>query len=547
MFHHSAFIILTLSLGLVATHKQKEIFRCIAIFTPIAALISTYIMPQQLAFDLFKTEIIFDGSFYNKLIGFAFCIVLLAANLYSIGQNKKFELILGNFYAASTLLCLFAGDFLSLFIGLELMMLFSSSIIFIGEKRFSIRSAKKYFITHLTSSSLILLGIVHIISKSKSLALVNVASLMSNPEYSTVVLVIMLVGMLINIAAFPFSGWMVNYYQNALPSGFIYIISFTTKLSILLILKLFSGLFALKYIGVLMIIYASIKALRENSILRLLCYLSIMAMGLMLMGISIGSEAAISSVIYYLFIHILYKATLSICSASVIDVTGIIDCSDLKKISNNTIIIGTIIGIAMMINLPGTSALYIKSAISNLFSGEIFYLAPILLSLVTVYSLPWKNCLKKHVTYQRLVINNYTQASLIFMGSVLICFGLFGSKLMFLTNGTVLDYAGIFSFESLKQLIIISLGFYLALKYKIKKLHTKSINLVDWLGKRFLQLHSWLFSKNNEGTQDTEALSIGSLEYQISIKLAVLHNQKTAIFIVFIIFLTILITLLLRA
>jgi multicomponent Na+:H+ antiporter subunit D len=357
----------------------------------------------------------------------------------------------------------------------------------------------------------------------------------------------MLVGMLINIAAFPFSGWMVNYYQNASPSGFIYIISFTTKLSILLILKLFSGLFALKYIGVLMIIYASIKALRENSILRLLCYLSIMAMGLMLMGISIGSEAAISSVIYYLFIHILYKATLSICSASVIDVTGIIDCSDLKKISNNTIIIGTIIGIAMMINLPGTSALYIKSAISNLFSGEIFYLAPILLSLVTVYSLPWKNCLKKHVTYQRLVINNYTQASLIFMGSVLICFGLFGSKLMFLTNGAVLDYAGIFSFESLKQLIIISLGFYLALKYKIKKLHTKSINLVDWLGKKFLQLHSWLFSKNNEGTQDTEALSIGSLEYQISIKLAVLHNQKTAIFIVFIIFLTILITLLLRA
>ena len=547
MFYHPAFIILTLSLGLVAIHKQKKIFRCIAIFMPIAALTSTCIMPQQVAFDLFKTEIIFDGSFYNKLIGFAFCIVLLAANLYSIGQNKKFELILGNFYAASTLLCLFAGDFLSLFIGLELMMLFSSSIIFIGGKRFSIRSAKKYFITHLTSSSLILLGIVHIISKSKSLALVNVASLMSNPEYSTVVLVIMLVGMLINIASFPFSGWMVNYYQNASSSGFIYLISFTTKLSILLILKLFSGLFALKYIGVLMIIYASIKALLENSILRLLCYLSIMAMGLMLMGISIGSEVAISSVIYYLFIHILYKATLSICSASVIDATEIIDCSDLKKISNNTITIGTIIGIAMMISLPGTSALQIKSAISHLFSGDFFYLAPVLLSLVTVYSLPWKNCLKKHVTYQKLVLNNYSQVSLIFISFVLTCVGLFGIKLLFLTNSTTIDYAGIFSFDSLNQLIIISLGFYLALNYKIKKLHTKSINLVDWFGKRFLQLHSWWFSKNNESTQDTEALSIRSLEYQISIKLAVLHNQKIAIFIVFIVFLTILITLLLLA
>ena len=545
MFYHPAFIILALSLGLIATRAQNKTFRCIAIFIPIAALTSTYLMPEQIAFDLFKTEIICDGSFYNKLIGFAFCIVLLAANLYSIGQNKKLELILGNFYAASTLLCLFAGDFLTLFIGLELMMIFSSSVIFIGEKRFSIRSAKKYFITHLTSSSLILLGIVHIISKSKSLILVNVASLMSNPEYSTVVLVMMLVGMLINIATFPFSGWMVNYYQNASTSGFIYLISFTTKLSILLILKLFSGLFALKYIGVVMIIYASIKALLENSILRLLCYLSIMAIGLMLMGISIGTEAAISSVIYYLFIHILYKATLSICSASIIDATGIIDCSDLRKISNNTIVIATIIGIAMMISLPGTSALQIKSAISHLFSGDFFYLAPILLSLVTVYSLPWKNCLKKQVIHHKLVLSNYSQMSITFISFVLICVGLFGTKLLFLTNDTSIDYAGIFSVESLKQLIIICLGFYLALKYPINKLYTESINLIEWLGKTFLQLHSWWFRKHPEDTQTTESWSIQSLEYQISTRLAIIHNQKTAIFIVFIVFLSILITLLL--
>jgi len=318
---------------------------------------------------------------------------------------------------------------------------------------------------------------------------------------------------------------MVNYYQNASTSGFIYLISFTTKLSILLILKLFSGLVALKYIGVLMIIYASIKVLLENSIPRLLCYLSIMAMGLMLVGISIGSEAAISSIIYYLFIHILYKATLSISSASVIDATGIIDCSDLKKISNNIIAIATFIGIAMMISLPGTSALQIKSAISHLFLGDFFYLAPILLSLVTVYSLPWKNCLKKHVTYQKLVLNNYSQMSLIFISFVLTCIGLFGGKLLFLTNGTTIDYAGIFSFDSLKQLIIISVGFYLALKYKINKLHTKSINLIEWLGKIFLQVHSWWFSTHTGDTKTAESWSIESLEYQISTKLAVIHNQ----------------------
>ena len=612
MYYHPAFIILAFIVALIASRKQEKIFRYIAIFIPISALVSIYLMPLQVVFDLFKTELIYDGSFYNKLIGFAFCIVLFAANLYSIGQNKKLEIILGSAYAASTLLCLFAGDFLSLFIGLELMMLFSSAIIFIGESRFSIRSAKKYFITHFTSSSLILLGIVHIISKSKSLALVNATSLISNPEYSSVILIMMLAGMLINIAAFPFSGWMVNYYQNASTSGFIYLISFTTKLSLLLIVKLFTGLLALKYIGVIMISYASWKAILENNILKLLCYLSIMAMGLMLMGISIGSFVAINYVICYLFLHILYKATLSLCAATIIDATGITDCSDLKKISNNTIVIGSIIGIAMMINLPGTSALQIKSAISLLFSGNVLYLAPILLSLVTVYSLPWKNCLKKHVAHQeiglnithqpgqkgmqsqskpswrarlwawpsrsattklrnfmdleknwmatsffkllamtgwdqrreQISLNNYAQASIIFMSFVLTCLGLFGSKLLFLSNGTIFDEADIFSSENLKQLITISLGFYLALKYKIKKFHTESINLIEWFGAIFLQLHSWWFSKSNEDTQ-TESWSIRSLEHQISTKLAVIHNQKTAIFTVFIVFLTILIALLL--
>ena len=55
-------------------------------------------------------------------------------------------------------------------------------------------------------------------------------------------LYIMLIGMLINIAAFPFSGWMVKYYPKASPSGFLYLISFTTKVSVILLAKIFLGL-----------------------------------------------------------------------------------------------------------------------------------------------------------------------------------------------------------------------------------------------------------------------------------------------------------------
>jgi multicomponent Na+:H+ antiporter subunit D len=513
--------------------KQEQVFRFIAILLPFAAGISIYTMPSQVLFDLFKVAIICDGSFYNKLIGFAFCIVLLAANLYAIGQGKKLELMLGSAYAVSTFLCLFAGDFLSLFIGLELMMLFSTAIIFIGGNTSSIRSAKKYFITHFISGSLILLGIVHIISKTKSLALVSAFALMSEPEYLSIIMSMMLVGMLINIAMFPFSGWMVNYYQTASPSGFIYLISFTTKLSILLLIKLFAGLSILKYLGVMMILHSGIKAIFENNMLKVLCHLSIMSMGLMLMAISVGSDIAITAVVCYLFIHILYKALLAICVASIIDTAGIHDCSTLKKINNNIIIIAAIIGVAMMIAMPATAAFQTKVAISHLFLGEIFYIVPVLLSLVMIYSLPWKNCLKSNES-QTSLLGDYTKSSLILMSIVLTSVGLFGGKLLFLINNTSFDYASIFSSESLKQLIIIFLGLYLALKYKIKKLHTKSINLIDWFGELCFALYFRFLSRNDADMQASESWSIASLENQISRKLTAFHNQKTAIFIVFV-------------
>ena len=233
---------LTLIIGifvLIVSYKSDRIFKVVAILTPIATLFSIFIAPSYITLELFKGIIICDGSIHNNLIGSAFCAVLFAGNLYAIGQKKQFELITGNFYGASTLICLFAGDFISMYIGLEMMMLFSTAIIFKGGSSTSIRSAKKYFLTHLTSSSLILLGIIHIVSISKSLALINITALLGDAQYSHIVISLMLLGMLINIAAMPFSGWMANYYLEASSSGFIYLISFTTKVSVILLIKLF--------------------------------------------------------------------------------------------------------------------------------------------------------------------------------------------------------------------------------------------------------------------------------------------------------------------
>ncbi|GAB4163771.1 MAG: proton-conducting transporter membrane subunit [Rickettsiaceae bacterium] len=539
---HPATIILASIVALIATIKYDRPFQLISIAAPILGLVFLYYLPVREYVYISRLTLVYEGSFYNKLIGFAFLIALLAANLYSLGQGRKMDLVLGNAYAAFALFCLFAGDFLSMFVCLELMMVVSSIIIFIGGRRASLRSAKKYFLTHLMSSNMIIIGIVHIISKNGSIEIVNAATLMGNASYSQLMIFIMLVGMLINVAAFPFAGWMVNYYPKATTSGFLYLISFTTKVSVVLLVKIFAGLEALKYVAALMILYSAAKVVFEDNILSLLCYLSILAMGLMLMGISVGSPEALHAVICYLFLHILYKSLLSVCSASIINSTGFVECSNLVKTNNKLINIGLVVGVALMASIPGTAALSIKTAISYLFAGGITYLVTLVLGFVVVFALPWQQYFHAG-TAKNIQLNIYTKASILILATFSGLIAIFGNRLLYWYKDLSFEEIKLFSSSNLMQLFLICAAVFLAFKYGRNRFMTRPINLTEWLGDVLFYLYSSWYRYKSGKEQNLEPWVISSLENQARTKLSIIHNQQTAIFIVFIVFLVMLLML----
>lgn len=542
MIYHPTMIILILIIALIISYRQEKIFHLVALAIPIISASCLYYLPENNTVELFNLTLIYEGSGYNKLIGTAFILVLFSANIYTLGQNKKSEIILGNAYAAFAFFCLLAGDFFSLFIGLELMMVVSSAIIFIGGLRASLRSAKKYFLTHLMSSNMIIIGIAYLISKDNNLALVSVTELLINPQYSKVMLTIMLIGMLINIAAFPFSGWMVNYYPKASPSGFLYLISFTTKVSIMVLVKVFAGYKLLEYAAIIMMLYASIKAIFENNIFSLLCYLSIMAMGLMLLGISDGSDTAILATICYLFVHVIYKSLLSISVASIIDNTEIKNCSDLKRIKNKVVVAGILISIALMINIPASSSFYIKSAISHQYVGSPIYWVITLLSFMTIFALPWKKYFLSKDTIT-INLNIYSKISILFMTTVLVIIGFMGFSLPLISTINTFEEIKLISTESFKQTAIIVISLIVAMIYATKRINTNPINFTEWIGDiLFYSYAKWLNIKPNKESI-REPWAIESLERQISLKLASAHNQQTAIFVVFAIFIIMLIVL----
>lgn len=542
MIYHPAAIILAFIPILLASYNKERIFRMAALAMPIVATILLSRAPANNYLEFFHITLIYECTYINKLIATAFIFVLFVANLYAIEQGRKKELVLGSCYAAAAFLCLLAGDFISMLVGLELMVLFSSMIIFIGGIRSSLRSAKKYFLTHLISSSMIIIGITYLITKNNTLEITSAAELLNNSAYSQRILYIMLLGMIINIAAFPFCGWMVNYYPKASPSGFLYLISFTTKVSTVLLLKLFAGYEVLKYIAIIMMVYSSIKAIFEDNLLSIICYLSIISMSFMLLAISNGSGELLVATICYLFVDILYKLLMSISVANIIDQAGIHDSSDLRKIKDKATLFGLSVSIIIMMNLPLTMSFYAKASITNIFTNDtISYLAIIFSSFMSILVVPWKQYFSAKKSF-RFQAPEYTGVVIVALAILLLAISVIAPYMSIFSDiQTEFDGGG-----AVKQIAIILAALLLGFFWKTKRKITKPINLIETIGNIFFYCYGHCFNRP-EKESNSEALAVKSLEQQVLRKLSSMHTQQTAIFVVFAAFIIMLVFLIINS
>ncbi len=547
MFFHPATITMLFILLLLVINRHSILFKFVALVSPIISSIGLFLGQGRYSFELYNLKLIWEFDDFNKLIGSAFLLVLLTANSYALGQKKYNELIIGCAYGAAVFISLLAQDFISMFAGLEIMMVMSSMIIFIGNRKEeksspSINCGKKYFLTHLVTSNMILIGIAHIMSKSNSSEIILVTNLMENPEYSHAILYVMFTAMVINIAAFPFSGWMVNYYKAASASGFLYLINFTTKLGVILLIKVFYGFEPLKYIGLTMILYSGFKAIFEDNIFALLCYLSIVAMGMMAIGISSGNKSALIGVTCYLFIHIIYKCLLSTLCATLRDRKGITLCLELGKLKNTILLISASIGISLMINIPFSLSFYNKAELSHLFSGNFFYIAILLSGVFTIISFPWKEIIK-HKKVIALEMNIYNKFSLIFISLACFITGFLWEFTPIRNIFHPLYEINNYSYEMLKQLAIYGVSIMIVISLNITRKESTSLNILEIIGYGFAYLyHYW--KKDNPPESPKENWRLDVLEEQLIKKLSILHNQQAAIFMVISLLIVMLATLL---
>ncbi|MCA8935843.1 MAG: Na(+)/H(+) antiporter subunit D [Planctomycetes bacterium] len=260
-----------------------------------------------------------------------FGIMVLGGLLYALNQKRESELPAACLYAGGAMGVLFSGDLISMFIFWEVMTLGSTVLIWLGRRKDSYGAGMRYFGMHAAGGVLLLIGIIIVIAQRiqagdpAPLEFRHFDSMVqgwSTLSWSSAGMWLILLGMLVNAGAPPFSSWIPDSYPQGSSTGTVFLSAFTTKTAVFTLLTAFAGVEVVIYFGLYMAIYGVIYGILENDIRRLLSYSLVNQVGFMLVGIGIGTHLAIDGATGHAFAHIIYKALLFMGAGSVLFATG---------------------------------------------------------------------------------------------------------------------------------------------------------------------------------------------------------------------------------
>lgn len=351
--------------------------RYVALIIPIITLALVWqVTPtmQNSYFSIagFELQLMYMHS-YTHIFATIFCIAAFGGVLFALYQAKIYELCAALFYAGSAIGVTFSGDLISMFIYWEMMAIGSMLIVFLSGRERARVAGYRYAAMHFMGGVLLMGGIIYHIVLTGDMKMTSILAgasslgdlLTLTPK--TIAAWFMLIGILVNAAAPPFSAWLADSYPGASPSGAVFLSAFTTKTAVFVLLTLFAGAEVLIYVGMFMVFYGIIYAILENDMRRILAYSIMNQVGFMVTGIGIGTTLAIQGVALHAFCHIIYKALLLMSAGSVMYMTGETKCSKLGGLYHSmklTAICG-IIGALAISAFPLTSGFVSKSLITS--------------------------------------------------------------------------------------------------------------------------------------------------------------------------------------
>lgn len=356
----------------------------------------------------FSFSIVLNFDFITRLFLTIFSFVGILATVYMFNDDQL-DNQSASFYVGFWLLILATvgilstQDLFNLYVWLEVMLVASVAII-TSSKNVNLKEAlKEYGFINIFSTLLILLSIGLIYGQTGILSYSGVANYISS--HNTFVVgsfYLLLIGLLIKGASFPFYFWLPKTYSSISITSTLMLSSFNTKLIMIIILRLFiiwkQSLFndninaVLAVSGIVTMFFGVMGAANQYDIKRILSYHITSQIGYILLAISLASKLGFIAAIFFIIHNIFTKSTLFVAVGYMHRKFNTTNLSDLGSVFSLGRINGFVFFIAAMslAGFPPLSGFIAKYLVlkSVLFKREYvsgFFV--LFVSLFTLYSM----------------------------------------------------------------------------------------------------------------------------------------------------------------
>lgn len=250
------------------------------------------------------------------MFGIIFSVISFVAALYNLFAADRFEAAAETVYAGASISAVFSQGWISMLVYWEMMAVFSWLTQISARTRRASQAGFRYLMIHMLGGNLLLAGIA--IKLTEGSRLMECLSMGLHDAAFWLILA----GVAVNAAIPPLHAWIADAYPEATMGGTVYMGSFTTKVGVYFLIRLFAGTELLLYFGVFMALFGACMALMENDLRRLFAYHIVSQVGYMVAAAALGGALGIDGAAAHAFNNILYKGTLLMCAGTVISVTG---------------------------------------------------------------------------------------------------------------------------------------------------------------------------------------------------------------------------------
>lgn len=270
------------------------------------------------------------------------------------------------------------GDAFNVFVFLEISSLASYAVISMGRDRRALSAAFQYLVMGTIGATFILIGIGLLYMMTGTLNMLDLAARLPEVADTRTVragFAFLTVGIGLKLALFPLHLWLPNAYAYAPSAVTAFLAATATKVAVYALLRFMFGVFGAEFslnkmpfdlilmvLGLAGILSASLVAVFQEDVKRMLAYSSVAQIGYMVLGISLASNTGVSAAILHVFNHALMKGALFLAVGALAYRIGAVTVSSLAGMGRRMpwTMAAIVLGGLSLIGVPPTAGFVSK-------------------------------------------------------------------------------------------------------------------------------------------------------------------------------------------